>query len=213
MGTEAFWIPAVVSLVGAAGGAANQKIAADKQQNDEVAALQHQEEDRSKAQGQVSALTRQIAASTPQKTQAQATGDYVNQLRKNAAGTGSASSGSALAPAVGASSRYNTDVTNSQNAVSTFGNNQAGQMGSIDAAVRQRQNEGLALNTLGTNLNTINAQSYGTNFVDQLRAQSDSQPNPWVSLGSTLLQNGARGYTPNPTPKVPAATPAGSLFT
>lgn len=211
MGTEAVWVPAVISAVGALGGAANQKIAQDKQQKDEVAALQHQEADRSKAQGQVSALTRQIAASTPQKTQAQATGDYVSQLRRNAAGTGQTSANSALAPAVGASSRYNTGVANSQNAVSAFGNTQAGQMGSIDAAVRQRQNEGLALNTLGTDLNTINAQSYGTNFVDQLRAQSDSQPNPWVSLGTNLLQAGARNYTSNPTPKPAAVKFPGSI--
>ena len=57
-------------------------------------------------------------------------------------------------------------------------------MANADAAVRQRQNEGLAMQTLGTNLNTIGAESYTKNFVDQLRAQTAGQQSPWVSLFS-----------------------------
>lgn len=65
----------------------------------------------------------------------------------------------------------------------------AGEMGAIDAAVRQRQNEGLAQQTLGTNLNTLGAQSYTKNFVDQLRAKASGQANPWVGLLGQLATN------------------------
>lgn len=200
MGTEAFWIPAVVSALGATAGAVNQHQAQTRENNDEVSALQHQQELQSKAAGQASALTRKIAASNPQQAQAQATGDYVAQLRKNAAGTSQTSAGSSLAPAAGASSRYNNDVVNSQNTVSNYGNTQANTMGAIDAAVRQRQGEGLDMSTLGTNLNSLNSQSYGTNFVDQLRARSDSMANPWVGLGANLIQAGAAGYRSSAAP-------------
>jgi len=62
-------------------------------------------------------------------------------------------------------------------------------MGAIDAAVRQRQNEGLAQQTLGTNLNTLGAQSYTKNFVDQLRAKASGQATTWVGLLGQLATN------------------------
>jgi hypothetical protein len=54
--------------------------------------------------------------------------------------------------------------------------------------------QGLALNTLGTNLNTLGAESYTKNFVDQLRSQAAGQANPWVGLFSNMLQKGASAY-------------------
>lgn len=203
MGTEAFWIPAAISALGATAGAVNQHQAQSRSNNDEIQALQDQQQLQSKAAGQVSQLTRQVSQSNPQAAQAQATGDYVAQLRKNAAGTGQTSAGSSLAPASGASSRYNSDVANAQNAVSSYGNTQADTMGAIDSAVRQRQNEGLGMSSLGTSLNTLGAQSYGQNFIDQLRAKTDSQANPWVGLGANLVQAGGAAYRPTP-----AAAPA-----
>jgi hypothetical protein len=50
------------------------------------------------------------------------------------------------------------------------------------------------MQTLGTNLNTIGAQSYSQNFVDQLRAAAAGQASPWVSLFTGLLGAGAKNY-------------------
>jgi hypothetical protein len=208
MGTEEFWIPAVMAAVGSAGSAVNQSQANKREQQGEVQSIQDQQAIQEKATQAASQLTKQIATNTPQQIASQATGSYVNQLRRNAAGsaTSGANSGgtqtggastSSLAPAVGASARYNSDKAASQGQVEQYGDTYADEMGQIDAAVRQRQNEGLAMNTLGTNLNLLSGQSYATNFVDQLRAQAAGTANPWVSLLSGLLGNGAKAAAMN----------------
>lgn len=211
MGTEEFWVPALVAALGTGAQAVNTSQANSRQQAGEVQAIQDQQALQTKAAGQVSALTQQIKANTPQQIAAQATGSYVDQLRRNAAGaaqpgansggtqTGGAST-SSLAPAIGASARYNAGKAASQGQVQQYGDTYADEMGQIDAAVRQRQNEGLSMGTLASNLNLEGAQSYATNFVDQLRAQAAGTANPWVSLLSGLLQNGAKAYASNYTP-------------
>jgi hypothetical protein len=216
MGTEEFWVPALLAATSAGAQYVNQSQANSRQQSDEVQAIQNQQALRSKANGAVNALTSQVAKDSPNAIAGQATGDYVNELRKNAAGStqgGSTTSGtqtfgqpvSALPPnsVAGANSRYGSDLATGQQQVQQFGNTYAGEMGQIDAATRQRQNEGLAANTLGTNLNTLALQSYGQNFADQLRARAAGQANPWVSLFSGMLGAGAKNYTPN----TPAQTP------
>lgn len=205
MGTEEFWIPAVLAAAGSGAEYVNQSNANKRQQTGETQSIIDQQNLEGKANAQVKALTDQIARNSPNQIAGKATGDYVNALRKNAAGstqggpTGApttfGASTSALAPAVGADPRYAADLANSQKQVSDYGNTYANEMGSIDAAVRQRQNEGLGMQTLGTNLNTLGAQSYTTNFVDQLKAQAAGQANPWVSLFSGLLSSGAKNYT------------------
>jgi hypothetical protein len=203
MGTEEFWVPAVLAAVGTGAQAINQSNANTRAQNAEVQALQNQQQYRQQANDQVKALTQQIAQNSPQQIANQETSQFVNTLRKNEAGTASGESTnfgapiSALAPVAGASSRYNSDVGNAQQQVEQYGNTYAGQAGAIDAAVRQRQNEGLALNTLGTNLNLLGAESAGTGFVNQLRAQAASQANPWVSLFGGVLSQGANSMAKN----------------
>jgi hypothetical protein len=81
-------------------------------------------------------------------------------------------------------------------------------MGNIDAATRLRQNEGLGMSTLGTGLNTLGAQSYATNFINQLRSQTGGQADPWVSLFSGMLGQGATAYSKT---AVPGSTPPSVL--
>jgi hypothetical protein len=224
MGTEAFWVPAAIAAVGAAGQGVNQMQAQKRASNAEVQAIDNQQQYREQANSQVKNLTQQIAQNSPQKIAQQETGDFVNTLRKNAAGSaqpGATSTApndtnfgapvSAMPPAAGASSRYKTDAANAQKETQQYGTDYASEIGNIDAAVRQRQNEGLALNTLGTNLNTLGAESYTKNFVDQLRAQTAGQSNPWVGLFSNMLQNGAKAYATNAGGEQWSNTPPSSL--
>jgi hypothetical protein len=209
MGTEAFWVPALISAVGSAGAAVNQSNANSRAQNTEVQSIDDQQQIRQQANDQVKNLTQQIATNSPQQIANQETSQFVNTLRKNQAGSAAPNASSsapdtnfgapvsAMPPAAGASSRYKTDAANAQQQTQAYGNSYATEVGNIDAAVRQRQNEGLALNTLGTNLNTLGAESYTKNFVDQLRAQSAGQSNPWVGLFSNMLQKGASAYASN----------------
>ena len=206
MGTEAFWVPLAIAAVSGGAQAVNQSDANKRAQNAQVQAIANQQMLRGQANDLVTKQIQNIAQSNPQQLAAKATGDYVAQLRRNAAGAASGTtsgsqtfgqSTSALPANVNGSSRYNTDVANSQKEVQQYGDTEAGQMGQIDAAVRQRQNEGLQMQTLGTGLNTLNAQSYGQSFVDQLRAQAAGQSNPWISLGASILGAAAQGASKN----------------
>ena len=209
MGTEEFWIPAAVAALGSGVQAVNQHNANSRQQASEVQAIQDQQQLESTGAAEANALTKQVAQNDPSKIQGQATGDYIAQLRRNAAGaaTGGSttdgtqtfgSSTSSLAPNVNGNARYNTDKSTAQSQVQDYGDTYATEMGGLDSAIRQRQNEGLAMSTLGTNLNTLGAQSQTTNFVDQLRAQASGQPNPWVNMLGGMLTGGANAYSKNP---------------
>lgn len=218
MGTEEFWIPALVAGLGAAGSAANTMNANKRASNSEAQSIDDQAQFRQQASDQVKNLTSQIAQNSPQQIANKETGDFVNTLRKNAAGSaagGSTSTNdtnfgapvSALPPAAGASSRYKSGTASSQKETQQYGNDYATEIGNIDAAVRQRQNEGLTQQTLGANLNTLGAESYTKNFVDQLRSQAAGQSNPWVGLFSNMLQKGAGAYAMSPgTPSTPSTS-------
>ncbi len=209
MGTEAFWVPALIAAVGTGAQAINQNNATQRGQNAEAQAIANQSQFKTQANSDVSQLTKAIAQNSPQQIQGQETGNFVNTLRKNEVGSTSSNAGtdstnfgqpvSALGPASGASARYKSDTAKGQQQTQAYGNTYAGDEAAIDAAVRQRQNEGLAMQTLGTNLNQLQAQSYTQNFVDQLRAQTSGQPSPWVGLFSGLAQNGANAFSKNPT--------------
>lgn len=168
----------------------------------------------SKAANEATQLTQQIAKNNPQQIQAQETSAFVNNLRKNQGATNpsggslnpTAGAGSALSPVVGGSARYNADVGNAQTAQEQYGNTTANEVAAVDAAVRQRQNEGLAMNSLATNLNTLGAQSSALNFVNQLRAQAGGQTNPWVSLGTNLLGNAGTSLSKNWPGGVPSTS-------
>lgn len=188
--------------------AVNQSNANSRAQSAEVQGIQQQQQLREQANSQVKNLTSQIANNNPQQLANQEQSQFVNTLRKNEAGseapgaTGSNDTNfgapvSALGQPAGASSRYKADTAAAQKQTQQYGNDYAGQMSAIDSAVRQRQNEGLAMQTLGTNLNLLGGQSAGTGFVNALRAQSAGQTSPWASLFSGLLTKGASGMANN----------------
>ncbi len=209
MGSEAFWVPVAIAALGSGAQAVNQSNANKRANNAETESIANQAQFRRQANDQVKNLTQQISQNSPQQIANKETSDFVNTLRRNAAGsaqpgaTGSSDTNfgapvSALAPASGASSRYKSGIADSQKEVQQYGTKEAGQMSAIDAAVRQRQNEGLAMQTLGSNLNTLGAESYTKNFVDQLRSQAAGQTSPWVGLFSNMLQRGAGAYAQDP---------------
>ena len=200
MGTEEFWVPAALAAVSGGAQYINAKNATSRANNAEVQSIQDQAQLRDKANSQVKNLTQQVANNQPNALADQAKTAFINTLRQNAAGStqggdtapGSTNFGasvSALPPGAVGSSRYKAGTAASQKQVEQYGNTNAAEMAQADAAVRQRQNEGLAQQTLGTNLNTIGAESYTKNFVDQLRAQMAGQQSPWVGLFANLAGN------------------------
>ena len=197
-----FFVPMALAAASAGAQAYNAQQSNSRAQASEVQAIQNQQDLRNKAAADVTKATQQIAADNPANLKAQADAQYVNELRRNAAGAQSGTTGgtqtfgqstSSLPTNVNANKRYKQDVNASQKEVQQFGNTDANNMAGIDSAIRERQNEGLNLSTLQTNLDALGAQSWNQNFVDQLRAQSAGQLNPWISLGSAILGQTASG--------------------
>ncbi len=197
MGTEEFWVPAVLAAASAGGQYVNTRNAQNRENNATIAGIKDQQDIQSQGVAAARALTDKISRDNPNQIASKATGDYVSQLRRNAAGSTQPGASSALAPVAGGSARYNAGKDASQSTVENYGNTYAGEMGNLDAATRLRQNEGLDMQDLGTSLNTLGAKSATTGFVDQLRAAAAGQPNPWVTLGSNLIGGLAKAYSLN----------------
>lgn len=218
MGTEAFWVPTALTALSAGANYVNTNNANSRQQAGEVQSIIDQQKLQSQGGAQVKALTNQIATDTPSQIAGKATGDYVSALRKNAAGTQTGSGNtssvlfgqptSSLPTSIKASSRYGSGTAASQKETQDFGNTLAGEMGQIDAATRQRQNEGLAQGTLGTNLNLLGVQSYTKNFADQLRAQASGQQSPWLALASQVAGGVGNAMSKNIAPSTPGTAGA-----
>ncbi len=186
----------------------NQSQANSRAQQGQVQNIEEQEATQQKANSQVNALTKQIGQNSPQTLADQLTGGLISNLRRNSVGaqTGAGTTGSpinfgastsALPSNVGGSNRYTEDVANTRNQVENYGNQEAGLMGQIAAPTRQRQNEGLAMEGLNTNLNLLGAQSYTQNFVNQLRSQAAGVQDPWLSLLSGAAGGAANTLSKN----------------
>lgn len=197
----AFLVPALISAAGTAAQYVNTSQANSRQNAAETQSIIDQQQQSSKASGDVGKLTQQIATSNPAQLADKATSQYVQQLRTNAA---SAQPGAAAAP--GADPRYAAEQKAASSTVQNYGDTLASEKGATDAAVRQRQNEGLGMNDLATQLGGINQSSYGQAFVDQLRAQAAGTPNPWVTMGSAALQNYGGAMAKNTGLKYPTTT-------
>lgn len=193
----AFLIPAIISAVGTGAAAYNSISANQRSQAQEAQGIQQQQALRQQAAGMVNKTIQNVAASNPAALQRQATGDFVSTMRANEAATNPLLSGTQGTP--GANSRFAQDVNTANNTVQNFGANQAGDLAAMSAAVRQRQQEGLAMGTLQTNLGLTGAQAGSQAFLTQLRAATAGQQNPWLSLGAGLLSGGASAYSKNPT--------------
>src|ERR1700675_166375 len=158
MGTEEFWIPAAIAALGTGAQAVNENQAKSRQNAAEVQAIGTQQQYRDQANSGVKNLIGQIDKNNPNQIAAKETGDFVNTLRQNQGGkdAGGAPT-SALAPVGGANTRYNSDVANSKSQVQQYGDTNAKQMSAVDSAIRQRQNEGLAQQSLNQTLNFLGA--------------------------------------------------------
>lgn len=185
----AFILPAI----GTALNYMNSKAANSRGQDANNAAITNQNNFRNTAVGDVNQTANNIAHSSPTAIANAANTSFVNNLRTNTAANASANGPTSATGAVpGANSRYGAGVAKSTAATQGYGNAQASNMSAMDAAVQQRQNEALQMQTLNTHLNTIGAASQTQQFVDNLRTQAAQQVNPWVKLASGMLTGGGQ---------------------
>lgn len=193
----AFLIPTLLSAAGTAAQYVNQSQANSRQNAAEIQATQNQNNYKKQAAQDVAQTTQTVANDNPAQLQDKATQQYIQTLRNNVGSGTQPGVESSLTGQIGANPRYATAENNSNATVQNFGNTLASEKGATDAAVRQRQNEGLDLGTLSTQLGGINQNSYSQAFADQLKANAAGTPNPWVLAASQALKGYANASSAN----------------
>lgn len=198
MGTEALWVPAVMAAVGTGIQAKEADTTARRQDENAAQGIRTQSDRQRQADARVGQEVNKLQASSPEDAQKQATDAFMEQLNRTKSQAYGANSAGAT------SSAYNTDSANAATDVSQYGANRAGVLGRIDAPGLQRTAENNSRARAGTDLNLINRNAAGDQFLNQLRGQQIA-PNPWAMAGGDVLKGAGygmakRGYGTGPTP-------------
>lgn len=89
------------------------------------------------------------------------------------------------------SSGFKNDANAAALGTTQYANTAADLMSRMDAPQYQRQREGMADDTLGTNVGILSNDARGQHFLDQLKLHS-IHPNPWITFISQALQQGGQ---------------------
>jgi hypothetical protein len=186
MGTEAAWVPLVISALGT--GATAYSAREQAKDADQVAAqgIRQQASRQREADEQVSAEVGALEKSSPEAARQQATEAFMGQLRRT---RGQAVSGG---PTGASSGRYNADLDEAGSDVQNFGSKVASTMARINAPGLQRQAEGQGFARLASNLSTVGRNSGGDAFLNQLRLRGVGK-NPWLEGGGQILTGVGNG--------------------
>ena len=185
MGTEEFWVPAVIAAVGAGAQQVDAHNTAQRQDEQAAQGIRIQGADQQKADTQVAQNIQKLQGSSPEAARANAANAFITQLRRNSAeSTG--------VPVAGGSARYKGDIATSNQNITDYGNNLADTQASILAPNLQRQAEGQNSQQLAANLSEIGRQSQANAFLSQLRMRGITN-NPWAQAGGSILEGVGNG--------------------
>lgn len=190
MGTEAIWVPLVLSAVSAGASAKNTYDTAKRQDNEMAAGIAAQADRQRQADQRVSQEVQAIENSSPEAERAAAQDQFLTQLRQSRAQQG----GDARVGAT--SNEFNKDAAQSESNVVDFGKATATRLARIAAPGRQRTNEQVSFGRLGSDLGTIGRNSQADAFLSQLRARG-IQRNPWIDAAAGVGQGVAGGMAQN----------------
>jgi len=189
VGTEAIWVPLVLTAVSAAAQYRNQQITAHKQDQTLAAQLRAQAEKQHEADAKTADLIRKQAQSTDTQDKAKSLAGYNREL---ALKSGQATQQLGAKGAV--SDAYAKKKEDAALGVTNFGNNLADLTASIDAPVQQRQREQIeTIDPYRTDIGLIARRNAGDNFLSNMRLRN-IRPNPWLSLTSGLAGSAASAY-------------------
>lgn len=166
MGTEAAWVPLAVAALSAGGEYVNTQNTAKRQDQAEAQAIRNQSLIQRKADAKVNDTVQKLAGSTSADERAKRLDDYLGQLRRH-----QATIQAGLAPAIG-SDAFKADSADAATGATNYADQTAGLLSRIDAPQLQRQGEGFDYGNLATDLNLLQRDSSGQNFLDQLRARN-----------------------------------------
>jgi hypothetical protein len=189
MGTEAAWVPLVMAAVGTGTQAYVAHEAAADQDKTAAMGIREQAAHQRQADERVSSEVSALEQSTPEAARAQATGAFMDQLRKSR-------SQAVPGGVAGASSRYDEDLGAAGEEVQDFGSKVASTLARINAPGLQRQAEGQGFARLSSDLGGLQRSSTGDAFLNQLRLRG-IKPDPWLSGAGELVTGVGGGMAAN----------------
>lgn len=182
MGAEVL-IPLAISA--AAGGAQlyNQDRVASRADRIAAQGIRQQGARQRDVNARVDQEVSRIEGSDPARDREVANAQFMEQLRRSRAAAGGGT------PVVGASSRYNDEVADSDAAVQTTAARVADLMARARAPYLQREREAQGFDRLRSDVGMIDRAAQGDAFLNQLRLRG-VRANPWIDA----LAGVAQGY-------------------
>lgn len=189
MGTEAFWIPAVMTLVSAGAGYANQRSKQKKSDRIAMDSLNQSKAKQARADQVNNNLIEDISRSSPEAEKGNRLKDYLAQLSGNAP-----NANGGVMPVGGASDAYSKDAAAAALGIDAYGKDLAGTTSIIDGAGDQRRREGKSIFDGGLDLSLIGREQEGANRVTDLKLKG-VRDNPWLQALQAVAGAGAAGYS------------------
>jgi hypothetical protein len=189
MGTEALWVPLVLSAVGTAASVANTRSVARGQDRQAAAGIRKQAENQRAINERVNQSIQQTAQAKPEETRSAVTDGYLQQVMNAQA---KARTGIQSDP--GLSSAYNAATGVAGNQMQGEAANTASLFGRMDAPGVQRQQEGFRLGNLGMDLDVQRGNVGGDEYLNRLRMMG-VQRNPWLDAAAGLASGAAAGMS------------------
>lgn len=187
MGTEAAWVPLVLSAVSAAGTAYNTKRTADRQDSEAAAGIKKQAETQRQANALLGKTIQDTLQSTSAPEKATAQQQYIDQVMNS---MGQANAGLTQQ---GLSEDFSQRAGGAQVANADYGATTADLLARMDAPVLQRQREGNAFADTGMDLSVLQGNVAGDQFLTDMRMKGIRR-NPYIDIMAGLMSGAAAGY-------------------
>ena len=186
MGTEAVWVPLVLSAVSAGATYVNQRNTAKRQDNELAAQLRGQASKQHEADAKTAQLIAGEAKSSPIEERQKISADFGRSLAAKAP-----QASTALTVPGGASAAYEKAGSDAQLGITKYGKDRSDLLADMDAPFAQRLDDQIKRGRYSTDANQIGRFNRGDTFLSNMRL-SNIKGNPKLALLSSLAATGAR---------------------
>lgn len=187
MGTEALWVPLLLSAAGAGVSGYNSYDAAKRQDRAAAAGIRQQQARQQEANARINQELGSLEKSNPNAEREMATDEFLQQLRA----TRGAAEGPSSVPT--ASGRAAQEAATGKAAIANYGQERGRTLAGIAAPTRQRQAEGRGLSRMGSDVAQTANFAQGDKFLNDLRIKS-IQKDPWLDALGTVLSAAGAAY-------------------
>lgn len=203
MGTEAVWVPALISALGAGAGVVANQQARRKQEDIATEQMRGQQTHQHQADAMLNSELDRLKGSNADASRKASLEGFLSQLKANQANAGGASTPGGA--------RYQADTTAAGADIKNYGTGRADTMSRIAAPGLQRVAEGQSINRTLGDVAGESRNASGDAFLQALRANS-VQANPWLIAGGQVAQGAGSAMASSgwgaqdPALEVPAIT-------